>query len=359
MLTPPAKPTTSTCCTQTDEYKGAWFGLCEDGRAHHTTCPFAIRAQQHQTECLGLGHNYDWTHRHGIELNPSVYGGLDKHGGPAPPAAGATGAVGSSSEYGGPWGGTAIGGVPGHDATVPAAIGALAGAAGTPLSDTWTPEVEKKTHRLVDLVATVEIGKTPKEILAEWRPGDPVVTVEGRDGRVVEKSAGEVLLERDTLLASRCTLENCGHMRQLDNIVDLLGMTRGTRSVLDALRSREKQTHATVRELRLFLNFHRSSFSHPHSDTRDSFPVTETDVDAFIVRRTKLWRQTWLFPLLDELDGIDKPTRDRAARDPSFRCSRCGAPIPIGGEGVPELCSVCCDDHDRPAGCAHCHTDAG
>ena len=37
-----------------------------------------------------------------------------------------------------------------------------------------------------------------------------------------------------------CTLENCGHMRQLDAIVDLLGMPRGTRSVLDELRDRSK-----------------------------------------------------------------------------------------------------------------------
>jgi len=39
-----------------------------------------------------------------------------------------------------------------------------------------------------------------------------------------------------------CTLENCGHMRQLDAIVDFLGMTRGTRSVLDELRSRALTT---------------------------------------------------------------------------------------------------------------------
>ena len=30
-----------------------------------------------------------------------------------------------------------------------------------------------------------------------------------------------------------CTLENCGHMRQLDAIVDFLGMARGGWSVLD------------------------------------------------------------------------------------------------------------------------------
>lgn len=37
-----------------------------------------------------------------------------------------------------------------------------------------------------------------------------------------------------------CTLENCGHMRQLSAIVDLLGMPRGTRSVLAELRQRQE-----------------------------------------------------------------------------------------------------------------------
>ncbi len=40
-----------------------------------------------------------------------------------------------------------------------------------------------------------------------------------------------------------CTPESCGHMRQLSAIVDLLGMTRGTRSVLDELRSRLECEH--------------------------------------------------------------------------------------------------------------------
>jgi hypothetical protein len=41
-----------------------------------------------------------------------------------------------------------------------------------------------------------------------------------------------------------CTLDNCGHMRQLDAIVDLLRMARGTRSVLDELHSRLRCEHA-------------------------------------------------------------------------------------------------------------------
>lgn len=43
-----------------------------------------------------------------------------------------------------------------------------------------------------------------------------------------------------------CTLDNCGHMRQLDAVVDLLGMSRGARSVLDELRARERLYDAAV-----------------------------------------------------------------------------------------------------------------
>ena len=42
---------------------------------------------------------------------------------------------------------------------------------------------------------------------------------------------------------THCTLDNCGHMRQLDAIVDLLGMPRGGISVLDWLRRRDKEAH--------------------------------------------------------------------------------------------------------------------
>jgi hypothetical protein len=40
---------------------------------------------------------------------------------------------------------------------------------------------------------------------------------------------------------SPCTLDNCGHMRQLDAIVDLLGMSRGSCSVLDYLRAMARE----------------------------------------------------------------------------------------------------------------------
>lgn len=51
------------------------------------------------------------------------------------------------------------------------------------------------------------------------------------------QAAREALLDRENDRAP-CTLENCGHMRQLDAIVDLLGMPRGGVSVVDYLRAR-------------------------------------------------------------------------------------------------------------------------
>jgi hypothetical protein len=46
---------------------------------------------------------------------------------------------------------------------------------------------------------------------------------------------------------AKCTLETCGHMKQLSDIVTLLGMPLGTRSVLDELRSRMTCDHAGLK----------------------------------------------------------------------------------------------------------------
>jgi hypothetical protein len=122
----------------------------------------------------------------------------------------------------------------------------------------------------------------------------------------------------------------------------------GRRPPTDGLRTdREKKL---LRELRMFLNFNRSSFSRISVNTNsgslldDSLPKTEADVDRFIANRTKLWRQSWIFPLLDELERVDVEACKRADQDPSFRCSRCSTPVPIGGEGVPELCPRCIEE---------------
>ena len=51
-----------------------------------------------------------------------------------------------------------------------------------------------------------------------------------------------------------CTLDTCGHMRQLDAIVDFLGMARGTRSVLDELRSRTSALESAARDCGVDVN---------------------------------------------------------------------------------------------------------
>jgi hypothetical protein len=60
-----------------------------------------------------------------------------------------------------------------------------------------------------------------------------------------EEVDGHTALCAEVASRRECTLENCGHMRQLDAIVDLLGMTRGTRSVLDELRARIRDGRLT------------------------------------------------------------------------------------------------------------------
>lgn len=53
---------------------------------------------------------------------------------------------------------------------------------------------------------------------------------------------------------SHCTLDNCGHMRQLDAIVDLLEMHRGGVSVIDFLRARMVESSAETSRLMLLVD---------------------------------------------------------------------------------------------------------
>lgn len=86
-------------------------------------------------------------------------------------------------------------------------------------------------------------GKKVGEPVSDFQP-DPLVRyiVQGPKVTICDAcvSLSEELLSEKGFAPSRppCTLDNCGHMRQLDAIVDLLGMPRGTRSVLDELRAR-------------------------------------------------------------------------------------------------------------------------
>ncbi len=79
-------------------------------------------------------------------------------------------------------------------------------------------------------------------------------------------------------LRGPCTLENCGHMRQLDAIVDFLGMARGTRSVLDELRSRvEQEIQTTVEAFIERVELTRQKYG--SANVAKAFLVLEDDAD--------------------------------------------------------------------------------
>jgi hypothetical protein len=65
-----------------------------------------------------------------------------------------------------------------------------------------------------------------------------------------------------------------------------------------------------LREVRKLLGdgFDGSDFSKFWSDGDSPLPTSEDDVNQFIEQRTKLWRESWILPVLDEL--IAKYSRD-------------------------------------------------
>jgi hypothetical protein len=66
-----------------------------------------------------------------------------------------------------------------------------------------------------------------------------------------------------------------------------------------------KKDLEAVRELRRLLTFERASFDNvgPPPVGAAALPASEKQVNAFIGERTRLWRESWVFPLLDQLEG--------------------------------------------------------
>lgn len=95
-------------------------------------------------------------------------------------------------------------------------------------------------------------GKRVGEPASDFRPEPVRYVIEGPKVTICDECVSlceEILSENGiTPARSPCTLDNCGHMRQLDAIVDLLGMPRGTRSVLDELRARAAGTWEDVED---------------------------------------------------------------------------------------------------------------
>lgn len=54
-------------------------------------------------------------------------------------------------------------------------------------------------------------------------------------------------------------------------------------------------------ELRKHLTLETAHFSHPWESPDDPLPKTEREVNEFIERRTRVWRESWILPILDEM----------------------------------------------------------
>jgi len=56
-----------------------------------------------------------------------------------------------------------------------------------------------------------------------------------------------------------------------------------------------------LRKLRELANFERAHFERIGVGVDEKLPVLESEVTAFIKERTRLYRQTWVLPLIDAL----------------------------------------------------------
>lgn len=62
-----------------------------------------------------------------------------------------------------------------------------------------------------------------------------------------------------------------------------------------------KRDTEALRELRETLTMEKCRFGNIHPAKDDPLPKSESEVDEFIKRRTRLWLETWVFPTLDEI----------------------------------------------------------
>lgn len=62
-----------------------------------------------------------------------------------------------------------------------------------------------------------------------------------------------------------------------------------------------KHDRMMLMELRKLLTLETANFSRIGPRDEDALPRTEAEVNAFIRERTRLWRESWVFPIIDEM----------------------------------------------------------
>jgi hypothetical protein len=66
--------------------------------------------------------------------------------------------------------------------------------------------------------------------------------------------------------------------------------------------SKRRRTNSDLlAELRAYVSYESADFSNIYARDSDPLPTDEKHVTEFIRRRTKLYRETWIGPVIDEL----------------------------------------------------------
>lgn len=81
------------------------------------------------------------------------------------------------------------------------------------------------------------------------------------------------------------------------------------------MSGRKRSKLADLERLRELLSLKGSSFSTMNTDwENDPLPGSEAEVDDFIRRRTKLWRKSWVLPILERLIKAERRKVEKRRR---------------------------------------------
>lgn len=73
-----------------------------------------------------------------------------------------------------------------------------------------------------------------------------------------------------------------------------------------------------LHKLRGYCEMDKAEFSNGYRFEDDPLPAKESDATAFIVNRTRLYRETWILPIIDELiEATERTPRHRNLGTPA------------------------------------------
>lgn len=136
------------------------------------------------------------------------------------------------------------------------------------------------------------------------------------------KSANEFLVQKETMpvAALGCVVRALSVLSDLGEEAEPSIQDEAPAQVTTAQETsmpktlRQKDVLALKRLLQC-VRFEKASFNHIFSDSADPLPKTEAEVTEFIKRRTRLYIETWVTPIIKALiargEGLDDPNGER------------------------------------------------